>query len=155
MLEATVQRAPRSDNEDVMTMKVYSLPILAVLLTGLAYASGDSTPLPEAPSGVPLNNSSFRPTAILDCAVLEVRPERTLVLQEIESRDEHVVRLEEGVEIKARRKKDFDGRRRLEFSDLSEGQEVKVTVEADTGRLVEVRVMGWIELGSIGARLGP
>jgi hypothetical protein len=125
--------------------KVYWVLIMSVVLSGYALASG-RTPTSQQPAGVPLDEQSFRPTKVVKCRVVEVQSDRVLLLRDIATGENHAIRLDDDVTIKARSKKDFDGRKNLTFADLAAGQEISVTVEADTGRLLKVRVMAFGEV---------
>ena len=67
---------------------------------------------------------------------------RTVVLLDLDAEREYIVPLQEDVPLKARRKSDFGGKKRLEFSDLEPGQIVRLTYATADRRILRVKVVG-------------
>lgn len=85
-----------------------------------------------------------RPTAVtasVECVVLEVREDRTLLVRDELAR-EHVVQIPESAKISARNRREFDGRKKLEFAELRAGHELKLTFLTASGAVVRVKVLG-------------
>lgn len=85
-----------------------------------------------------------RPTAVtasVDCVVLEVRDERTLLVRDEQER-EHVVQIPEKAKIRARNRRDFDGQKKLQFEQLRPGHELQLTFLTESGAIVRVKVLG-------------
>lgn len=80
-------------------------------------------------------------TADINCQVAEVRDDSTLVLIDDETRGEYVVQLDDKVKIRARSKKDFNGRKKLGLADLRQGQKIKVTVYIADGSIRSITVL--------------
>ncbi|REJ73873.1 MAG: hypothetical protein DWQ36_10420 [Acidobacteria bacterium] len=81
-------------------------------------------------------------TVVVDAVIARITAEGTLVLRPEEEGAEPIeLRLPEEVRIRAQRKKDFDGRRKLEFADLRVGQRLRLTVLPAENRLVGVTVL--------------
>ncbi len=111
-----------------------------ILLPALAAAS---TPNPTAQAG--RTEEGIDPATVTATTKLTVRrvesdPDR-LYLYDKESEETHVVVLTEKTRLTARRKKDFDGRRKLEFGDLAAGQTLKVTYRVADGRITSIQVL--------------
>lgn len=90
------------------------------------------------------SNDGPRPTAVtasVDCVIVEVREARTLVVRDELDR-EHEIQLPEKAKIKAENKRDFDGRKKLQFAQLRPGHELKITYLTATGEIVRVKVTG-------------
>lgn len=88
-----------------------------------------------------------RPTAVtgsVECVVVEVRDDRTLVVRDDQER-EHVVQIPEKAKIRAEHRREFDGRRKLEFGQLRAGHELKLTYLTENGEIVRVKVLGTAE----------
>ena len=51
------------------------------------------------------------------------------------------MQLDDGVALRAKRKKDFDGRKKLSFSDLAAGQVIKLTYLTENRRVVRIDVL--------------
>lgn len=71
---------------------------------------------------------------------VETNPAR-VYLFDPETEKLHVVLLSEKTRLTARRKKDFDGRRKLNLDDLASGQTLKVTYRLDDGRVTGIQVL--------------
>ena len=81
-------------------------------------------------------------TVVLQCEIVEVQPEDgTILLRELESGAEKSITIADGIKLRARRKKDFGGRRKLAFGDLIAGQKVKVTFNRATGTITQIAVL--------------
>lgn len=81
-------------------------------------------------------------TVAVDAVVERITAEGTLVLAPLEEGAAPIeLRIPEGIQIRAQRKKDFDGRRKLEFADLAVGQRLRLTVLPAEQRLVGVTVL--------------
>ncbi len=65
----------------------------------------------------------------------------TILLRELESGAEKAITIADGIKLRARHKKDFDGRRKLAFRDLTAGQKVKVTFNRATGTITQIAVL--------------
>lgn len=115
---------------------------IGVLLLDTVIAVG-STPNPTAQAGRSedgIDPSSVTASAKLTVRRVESQPAR-LYLFDPETEKTHVVVLSERVKLTARRKKDFDGRRKLEIGDLESGQKLKVTYRTDDGRITSIQVL--------------
>ncbi len=110
----------------------------------LAFAAAASTPN-TGPKPWDSADDSASPTAVtaaLKCRVTRVLEDRTLEIWDEAGKSHHLIRIAETVDLRARKKADFGGRRQLEFSDLQVGHRLKVTYLAGDGRIVRVRVLG-------------
>lgn len=79
-------------------------------------------------------------TEAVKCTVIEVLPERMLVVEDEHGR-RHALAIPEQAKIKAQSKKEFDGRKELEFGQLQPGHKLKVTFLAENGVIVRVQVL--------------
>ena len=124
-----------------MTRTRASLIALAVLLILPAIAAAST------PTGGQTGNTKegLSPSDVIGYARLTLRsvaaePNR-LYLFDPETEKTHVVVLSEKTKLTARKKKDFDGRRKLDFGDLEAGQKLKVTYRLDDGRITGIQVL--------------
>ena len=113
---------------------------LAVLLLApaLSYPSeptGNPSPW-EDDEGTPRTSV----TLSVECFIVKVLDERTLLVRDTHGR-EHEIQIPEDAKIKPRRKRDFDGLKKLEFEHLQEGFELKLTVLRSTGKILRVKVV--------------
>ena len=119
---------------------ITALALAALLvLPALAFAS--------TPAGSQTGNTKDGISAsdVIGHATLTVRnlasePNR-LYLFDPDTEKTHVVVLSEKTKLTARRKKDFDGRRKLGFTDLAVGQKLKLTYRLDDGRITSIQVL--------------
>lgn len=119
--------------------------ILALLLMGtpVSGSTPNTGPRPWDEGGTGVVSSDI--TRFAKCTVRKIEPPHRVVLYDHETRGLVTMDLDETVKLTARRKKDFDGRSRLGFKDLQVNQVVKVNYRTDTGRVLEVRVVGIAE----------
>ncbi len=97
----------------------------------------------SAPASIPEGADANMPTSItaeFRLEIAEVRDDSTVVFLD-EDNMEHAVQLDDTVKIRARKKKDFDGRKRLGLADLRVGQKVKVTVFVADGAIRSITVL--------------
>ncbi len=122
-------------------LKLARVLILCTLMVVPAIAVA-SSPNPTAQAG---GEGGLDPISITASAKLMVRRVESgsarLYLYDPRSEETHVVVVPEKVELTARRKKDFGGRRKLEFGDLATGQTLKVTYRTDDGRITSIQVL--------------
>lgn len=120
----------------------------ATLLLLAALAAAPAVPLgASVPGG---NNEPWqsedgpRPTAVtgtVECVIVEVREDRKLIVRDDQER-QHEIQLPEKAKIKAASRRDFDGKKKLEFAQLRPGHELKITFLTATGEIVRVKVTG-------------
>ncbi|MCG8454685.1 MAG: hypothetical protein MI919_00280 [Holophagales bacterium] len=96
--------------------------------------------VPSRPAG-PSASDQASVTQTLKCSVLEVRADGALKLRDLDTEHEGWIRVTEKTKIRAKNKRAFDGRKKLDFEDLSPGQVVKVTTLTQTGELVRLKVL--------------
>ncbi len=116
-----------------------SLCLTALIALPVA-ASGSTSPSARAGGSEGLDPSEVTASAKLTVRRVENEPDR-LYLYDPSSEKTHVVVLSEKTKLTARRKKDFDGRRKLQFSDLEAGQTLKVTYRTDDGQITSIQVL--------------
>lgn len=122
-----------------------TLRIVLVLVAALIGSSPGFSSTPNSGQTGNRQADGIDPGQITESARLVVRGLETepnrIQLYDPETETTHVVVLTEKTKLTARRKKDFDGRRKLEFADLETGQTVKVTYRTDDGRITSIQVM--------------
>lgn len=121
-------------NSRSRTLVVVSLT-LACLLPGMVMASGSTRSVGEP---------SFSPhlvTQTLRCVITEIHRDGTILMKPVEGDRITMARVHHKTKIRARNKNDFEGRKKLELSDLKPGQTVKVTTAAADGELLSVQVL--------------
>ena len=72
--------------------------------------------------------------------IREVSDDRVVVWHEADGQESEV-KLDDGVVLQARSKKDFDGRKQIERDDLQAGQKIAVTSVKKDGQVVKIRVL--------------
>lgn len=87
-----------------------------------------------------LSASDVTASARLIVRRVETEPNR-IYLFDPEAEETHVVLISDKTRLSARRKKDFDGRRKLEFDDLAQGQTLKITYRLDDGKITSIQVV--------------
>ncbi len=95
--------------------------------------AGDDGPVPSAV------------TDHLKCVITELQDDRVVKVWDEKTRTENLVRIAEKVAIKARKKSQFDGRSKLDFSDLRVGHRIKMTYLTEDGTIVRVSVVGQVD----------
>ena len=112
-----------------------AIALLAAVAVGASTPSGHKTGAGEGmdPSAV---------TASVKLTIREVDPETNSIrVFDPETEEVHVIALSDDLRLTARRKKDFDGRRKLDFEDLEAGQTVKLTYRTDDGQITSIQVI--------------
>jgi hypothetical protein len=114
------------------------------LATLLLFVAASLPAAASHPASVPSDTDANAPSAItadFKCRVEEVGEDSTLVLVDVDTESRHVVQLDDTVRIRARSKKDFDGRKKLGLADLQPGQTIKVTVYVADGSIRAITVL--------------
>ena len=118
--------------------------LCTLLLVPVLLATSASASVPRG--GVPSpwdSDEGPRPTAVtksVECVIVEVREERTLLVRDDLGR-EHEIEIPEDAVIKPRRKRDFDGLRKLDFAHLRPDFRLKLTFLTRNGEIVRVKVL--------------
>ena len=81
-------------------------------------------------------------TRSVKLVVKEIHPNRGVVFIDTELEESHTVQLAEDIQLTASKKKDFGGRKKLEFADLKVGQIVKMTFRISDGAILGITVLG-------------
>ena len=120
-------------------MKKFLLVLFAASFfgPGMAMASG-SVGLPQ---GAPAAVDPLTVTETMKCRITAIEADGTILVQDEGSEESHPLAYGQKTRITAQRKKDFDGRRKLELSDLAVGQNLKVTHRPATGEVLQVKVL--------------
>ncbi len=121
-------------------MKKFLLVLFAasILGPGLALASG-SVGLPQGAPTAEVDPLTV--TETMKCRITAIEADGTILVQDEGAEESHPLAYGEKTRITAQRKKDFDGRRNLEISDLTVGQNLKVTHRPATGEVLQVKVL--------------
>lgn len=124
------------------TRSLFALLVAGALLSmpaaaGSGSSRGGVSPGPTSPSAT----DPFLITSIVKVAVVSVDLEKqTFAVRDLTSETLHEIQVTEELEIKARRKKEFDGRRDLTLADLEPGQKLRLKVRDADGAVLHVRV---------------
>jgi hypothetical protein len=122
--------------------KFYVILGVALVLATQALASGSTDRAASNPIMIPGEEQSFRPTVVLQCKIVEVFEQyRRLMVEDVRTGERHYLHVADEVGIKAKSKKDFEGRKKLRFGDFVVGQTLNVTLEADSYRPLKIRVL--------------
>ena len=119
------------------------------LLTSL-HGPEASTPQWETPGGRPSyaregaqpggDTAGF--TNYFTCTITKVLPGRVLMVKDEQTRSFRYLELTPTTSVKAKKKSEFGGRKKLSFEDLTAGQQIKVTHLISTGEILKIRVLG-------------
>ena len=77
---------------------------------------------------------------VIDCHLREVQELGRIYVQELSGAPAYWIQLPDDVRIRAVRKADFDGRRKLKLEDLKAGQRLKLTLRKTHDEILVVRV---------------
>lgn len=119
--------------------------VLALVASPAAQASPNADPEPARTTSAGGGASPTVVTDHLKCIVTGLEKDRVLKVWDEEARAERLVRIDEKVDIKPRRKKDFDGRSELELADLEPGHRLKITYRLADGKILDVKVLEKVE----------
>jgi len=81
-------------------------------------------------------------TRSVKLVVKEVHPNGSVVFLDTEREESMAVQVTDEVELTAKKKKDFGGRKKLEFADLAVGQIVKVRYRTSDGQILSIQIVG-------------
>lgn len=116
-----------------------------LILIALFLCAGVASASTPSPGGNPWDGETMPShtavTKSVTLVVKDIEDGHTLRAFDVRSEEELVIQMNDDVKIKARRKKDFDGRKRLAISDLAPGQKLKVTYRAEDGKILEVKIL--------------
>ena len=121
--------------ERLRSIVVIALAV-ALLAPVTALASGTSYPSAATASSEPL-----LVTKSLKCRLVEIGPEASFKIVDPDSELETWIRLSEETNLRAQDRKAFDGRRKLELSDLAVGQMLRINYRPETGEILKVKVL--------------
>jgi len=86
-------------------------------------------------------NDATSLTASMKCQIIHVNEGDKVVLRDLDTGAVQEIAIVPEIRLRARAKRDFDGRRKLAFADLSVGQTVKVTVLRHNGLITRIDVL--------------
>jgi hypothetical protein len=110
-----------------------------------AYSSPNADPEPARTTP---GSGGASPTVVTDhlkCIVTALGDDRVVKVWDEATETERLVRIDEKVDIKPRRKKDFDGRSELELADLEPGHRLKITYRLADGKILDIKVLEKVE----------
>ncbi len=140
MERPTMNGEPR--NGSLWNRAHLTVAVVAIfLIASLSAASGSSRGGVTAGPSEPTVSDPFLITSVFKAVVVAV-DEKTGKVSFRDLKTEKLIEVEltKDLELVARRKKDFDGRRQLQVADLSRGQLVKITVRDADGAVLQIRV---------------
>ena len=113
---------------------------IVLLFTGLnSLATPQQSEKPPRVGNPTPNYPSF--TNYFKGMVTKVLPDHVLMAKDEETKSFRFLELTPNTSLKAKKKSEFGGRKKLKFEDLAEGQLIKVTYVIDTGKIVKVLVL--------------
>lgn len=120
------------------TLRSVVVTALAVALFAplVALASGTSYPAAATTGAEPL-----LVTKSMKCRLVEIGPEASFKIVDPDSELETWIRLSDEVDLRAQDRKAFDGRRKLDLSDLAVGQMLRINYRPETGEILKVKVL--------------
>lgn len=74
--------------------------------------------------------------------VKEIHPNGSVVFLDADREASVAVQITDKVDLTAKKKKDFGGRKKLEFADLAVGQIVKVRYRTSDGEILSIQIIG-------------
>lgn len=115
---------------------------LALFLLVMGLAAPVLASIPELPDR---EQDGLNPRLLVDfrkCEITEVRQaDRTIIVWDAQDRATHQIQLSPKVKLRAVNKRQFDGRKKLVFEDLAEGQRVKVNFRKNDGTILKIDVL--------------
>lgn len=115
---------------------------LATLVLAIACAATAAASIPELPDR---EQDGLDPRALVSfrkCEITEVQQaDRTIIVWDELDQAAHRIRLSPKVKLRAVNKRQFDGRKKLVFEDLAEGQRVKVNFRKQDGSILQIDVL--------------
>lgn len=133
-----MKRSTKQHTRQVLWLTAILAGLLLLPLVAQASSSTGGGSQPWA------RNDGPRPAEVVSSmkfVVHEVSNDRTLVLIDEDQERPHRIQLSEDVPLTAKSKKDFEGRKDLDFGDLAVGQRLKVTFSADSGKIIRVKIL--------------
>lgn len=113
--------------------------ILALSMTAsAAWASGSTAPAYATPETAP---DPLLVTQTMKCEVLEIADRGQVKIRDPKTQEVSWILVTEDTKVTAQDKKAFDGRRKLERTDLAEGQTLRITHRPNTGEVVKIKVL--------------
>ena len=114
---------------------------LAFFVLAAAFAATAVASIPEMPDR---EQDGLNPRALVGfrkCEITEVRADRTIIVWDDLDQATHRIQLSPKVKLRAVKKRQFDGRKKLVFEDLAEGQQVKVNFRKTDGTILQIDVL--------------
>ncbi|MEM7354790.1 MAG: hypothetical protein AAF657_28535 [Acidobacteriota bacterium] len=109
-------------------------------LSTLALASGSSGGGGSIPSGG-TSVDPYNVTQMMKCVVTEIRPDGTVIVRDNKAETVHPLAVNSKTKFSAQSKKEFNGRKQIELSDLKVGHELKVVKRQVNGEVLRVKVL--------------
>ena len=127
--------------------RLCSIPLLATLMTVIAWGqgSGSTRQTPSANTGGNANLGTDLPfmiTRIMKGKIAEIKKDDygTVVVVEDGTAKRGTLKLDRKTHFKADKKTEYAGKKHISLDDLEIGQTVKITIAAETGQVLEVRL---------------
>lgn len=114
---------------------------IATLVLAVAFAAAAVASIPELPDR---EQDGLDPRALVGfrkCEITEVRADRTIIVWDELDQATHQIHLSPKIKLRAAKKRQFDGRKKLVFEDLAEGQRVKVSFRKNDGSILQIDVL--------------
>lgn len=114
---------------------------IAIFVLTAAFATAAMASIPELPD---LEQDGIDPHALVGfrkCEITQVLADRTIIVWDELDQATHRIRLSPKVKLRAVNKRQFDGRKKLVFEDLAEGQRVKVNFRKNDGTILKIDVL--------------
>lgn len=126
-------------------MRSFSTLIMLTLLTVLLIPAALLASVDGAQSPWDAEEDGQYPTDVtrsVKLIVKEIHPNGSVVFLDAEREASVAVQITDRVDLTAKKKKDFGGRKKLEFADLKVGQIVKVRYRTSDGEILSIQVIG-------------
>ena len=114
---------------------------LLTLVLALGVAASAAASIPELPDR---EQDGTNPRALVGfrkCEITAIEANRTIIVWDELDQATHRLQLSNKVKLRATKKKEFDGRKKLVFEDLREGQRVKVNFRKNDGTILQIDVL--------------
>lgn len=122
-------------------MKTFGIIAMALVLSLSAstlWASGSTAPAYATPETAP---DPLLVTQTMKCEVLEIAERGQVKIRDPKTQEVSWIQVTEDTKVLAQDKKAFDGRKKLERTDLAEGQMLRITHRPNTGEVVKIKVL--------------
>lgn len=126
----------------LLAVTLLALPLAPVAMPTTAWASvGGVTVQDDHPFEIEPGQPDATVIRSVDLVITGLGPDNQMKLLDPRTEREVVLKLTDAVPLRARSKKQFDGRKQLAWDDLAKGQKIRLTFRPDDGAIIRLTVL--------------